>query len=68
MTLKVIRLLQDLSVTIIDEYLCDISHGFKWHGASRGPSAIAEFLVDMFWAPKYRNGSHDPNHARPLGG
>ena len=22
-----------------------ISHGFSWHGASRGPSAIAELLV-----------------------
>jgi len=28
-----------------DEHLCDISHGFNWHGASRGPSAIAELLV-----------------------
>ena len=29
----------------IDEHLCDILHGFNWHGASRGPSAIAELLV-----------------------
>jgi len=36
MTLKVIRLLQDLS---------DISGGFNWHDASRSPSAIAELLV-----------------------
>jgi len=28
-----------------DEYLCDISHGFNCHGASYGPSAIAELLV-----------------------
>ena len=28
-----------------DEHLCDISHGFNWHGASRGLSAIAELLV-----------------------
>jgi len=28
-----------------DEHLCDISLGFNWHGASRGPSAIAELLV-----------------------
>jgi len=25
--------------------LCDISHGFNWHGASRGPSEIAKSLV-----------------------
>ena len=28
-----------------DEHLCDISHGFNRHGASRGPSAIAELVV-----------------------
>ena len=36
MTLKVIRLLQDLS---------DISGGFNWHDTSRSPSAIVELLV-----------------------
>jgi len=25
-----------------NEHLCNISHGFNWHSASRGPSAIAE--------------------------
>ena len=30
------------------EHLYDISHGFNWHGASRGPSAIAELLVKIF--------------------
>jgi len=29
----------------LSEHLCDISHGFNWHGASRGPSAIAALLV-----------------------
>ena len=28
-----------------DEHLCDISHCFNCHDASRGPSAIAELLV-----------------------
>ena len=28
-----------------DEYLCHIMHGFNSHGASRGPSAIAELLA-----------------------
>ena len=28
-----------------NEHLCDISYFFNWHGASRGPSAIAELLV-----------------------
>jgi len=27
------------------EHLSDIQHSFNWHGASRGPSAIAELLV-----------------------
>ena len=31
-----------------DEHLCDISHGFNWHGASRGPSATAELLVYIY--------------------
>ena len=30
-----------------DEHLCDISQGFNWHGASRGPSVIAELLVHV---------------------
>jgi len=33
--------LDDLEVI----HLCDISHDFNWHGASRGPLAIAELLV-----------------------
>ena len=28
-----------------DEHLCNISHGFNWHGVSHGPTAIAELLV-----------------------
>ena len=44
MTFKVIRLLQDLSNAV---RLCNISRGFNWHGASRGPSAIAELLVAL---------------------
>jgi len=28
-----------------DKHLCNISHGFNWHGALHGPSAIAELLV-----------------------
>jgi len=41
-TLKVIRRTYQMQ---FDEHLCDIRHGFNWHGASRGPSAIAELLV-----------------------
>ena len=29
-----------------DENVCDIQHSFNCHGSSRGPSAIAELLVD----------------------
>jgi len=48
-------LLQDL-LNAIQEYLCDISRGFNWLGASRGPLAITELLV--------RLGKHlnDDNH------
>jgi len=47
MTLRVIRLIQDLGLYQMqfDEHLCDIWHGFNCHGASRGPSATAELLV-----------------------
>jgi len=38
-----IRLLQCLQVEFVKD-LCKISHGFNWHGASRGPSATAGFL------------------------
>jgi len=37
--------------------LCNISHGFSWHCASRGPSAIAEFLV--FCCVHWRRRSSD---------
>ena len=47
-TRKVIRQLQDLS-NAIQRIFCDISHGFNWHGASRGPSAIAELLVSSIF-------------------
>ena len=36
-----------------DEHLCDIQHGFNWHGASRGPSAIAELLEALRFTDKY---------------
>jgi len=47
MTLRVIRLIQDLGLYQMqfDEHLCDIWHGFNCHGASRGPSVTAELLV-----------------------
>ena len=44
-TLKVIRLLQGFSNSILRIFFSNISHGFNWHGASRGTSATAEFLV-----------------------
>ena len=28
-----------------DEHLCNISHGFYWHSASRGPSSTAGLLA-----------------------
>jgi len=44
MTLKVIQLLGVLQKDFV-ERLYNISHGFKRHSASRGPSATAEFVV-----------------------
>ena len=41
-----------------DEHLSDVLHGFYWHGASRGPLAIAQFVVQnnlvvSRWSPNY---------------
>jgi len=47
-TLKVIRLLQGLQMEFVD-YSCNISHGFSWHSASRGPSVSAELLVCAYY-------------------
>jgi len=45
MTLMVICLLRGISNAIRRTFFCVISRGFNWHGASRGPSAIAELFV-----------------------
>jgi len=44
MTFRVIRLLQVFDRAIF-VHLCSICHDFNWSSASRGPSAITEFLV-----------------------
>ena len=41
-----------------DEHLSDVLNGFYWHGESRGPSAIAQFVVQnnlvvSRWSPNY---------------
>jgi len=47
-----------------DEHLCDILHIFNLHGASRGPSAIAELLV---FSARQRTGTSCMQHSQTAG-
>jgi len=44
MTLKVFTGCRPFQMQF-DEHLCNVSRGFNWHSAPRGPSATAGFLV-----------------------